>query len=412
MHFAPSSPRFSSMRALLAGALLLATASAMSDLAAQQRLLLPEGTVITVRTQASLSSARVQEGDTFRTTVTDSVRVEGYTVIPEGGTIEGVVTLARRATERASGVIGVHFTRLQLPNGSAVAIDGKLTSTDPSERRQIDAQPDAQVLFVGGRRGAGAAIGAVGGGSANDPLSGVLGALGSLLSKGADVTVPANTQLAVQLERGITMRVVGTTQARRRADAFTIYTSAEAIQAAQRALQQKDYYQGRIDGTLNEATQRALVEFQIDNGIIVTGNLDGRTADALGLQLAEAGAAGITADEAALLRRNAQVLTTRYRDYIGVTQAGRLDPRRFYEKGELALYFALSAFTDNASLYEQMVRVSGNVDGVAAAGAALVEAARRVDAAMRGTQVPTRTAASWGDVQQDLTLLDSVYPSR
>ena len=114
-------------------------------LPAQQRLLLPEGTVVTVRTQAALSSQTAQEGQTLRTTVTDSVSVDGFTVIPEGSTIDGSITLVRRANRQQSGVIGVEFTRLQLPNGAATAIDAKLTSTDPGERRQIDAQPNAGI---------------------------------------------------------------------------------------------------------------------------------------------------------------------------------------------------------------------------------------------------------------------------
>ncbi|MBA2565765.1 MAG: peptidoglycan-binding protein [Gemmatimonadetes bacterium] len=378
----------------------------------QQRLLLPEGTVITVKTAAPLSSASVREGEAFRTTVADSVRVEGFTVIPEGSTIDGVVTLVRRADERQSGVIGVEFNRLRLPKGSEVVIDGKLTSLDPSERRQIDAQTDAQVLFVGGRRGTGAAIGAVGasGGAGRDPLGNVLGALGTLLSKGADVTVPANTPLAVQLERGLTMGVMST-QPIRGSDAFTIYTSASAIRAGQQALRAKGYYRGATDGALNEATQRALVEFQIDSDIIATGNLDGRTAEALGLQLAR-GASTLTPAEATLLRRNAQILTTRYRNTIGIAEGGRLDQRRTYDPAEIELYFALSAFSDNASLYEEMRRLSGNVEGQTAAGSALAGAARRVDEALRTVRVSPRTEAIWGALQEDLARLDSTYARR
>ncbi|MFN2431702.1 MAG: peptidoglycan-binding protein [Gemmatimonadota bacterium] len=399
-----------SLRAQLAAALLAVAGAAGGAAAghAQQRLLLPEGTVVTVTTRTALSSASAREGATFETTVSDSVRVEGFTVIPAGSAIEGIVTTVRPATERQSGVIGVEFTRITLPNGSSTTIDGKLTSTDPGERRQIDAQPGAQVLLVGGRRGAGAAIGAVGAGQGNDPFANVLGALGTMLSKGDDVTVPAGTKLAVQLERGIAMRVVGTDRATR-SDAFTIYTSADAIRAAQNALRQKGYYRGAADGTLGEATQRALVEFQIDNGIIVTGNLDGRTAQALGLELGEG--SRLTPAEAALVRRNAQVLVTRQSSTLGMSQAGGLDPRRSYQPEELELYFALSAFADNASLYEEIARLSGNVDGLEAAGRALVEAARRVDEAMRSTRVASRTAAAWGDVQADLTTLDPGYRS-
>ena len=304
------------MRAVLAHrfALLAATAAVLSvpaPAAAQQRLLIPEGTVLTVRMDGGLASQTAQVGQVFTTTVVDSVRVEGYSVIPAGSRIEGEVTLVRAATGGESGLIGVEFNRLLLPGNRAVAIDGQLTSIDPAERRQIEAQADTRVVFVGGRRGVGAAIGGIGAGSPNDPISGLLGSIGSLLSKGADVTVPANTVIAVQLVRGITMSVAGS--ANRRPDAFTIYTSPDAIRAAQQALRDKDYYRGAIDGRLTVDTQRALFEFQIDNGILATGNLDGRTASELGLTAAASVATALTTAEAALVRRNAQLVVGRWR---------------------------------------------------------------------------------------------------
>ena len=54
----------------------------------------------------------------------------------------------------------------------------------------------------------------------------------------------------------------------------------------------------------------------------------------------------------------------------------------------MSLWFAFSAFADAAALYEQVVRTSGNVPGLAAAGAALVDSARNVDEAMAGIEDP------------------------
>ena len=51
---------------------------------AQQRVLLPEGTVLTVTTDQRLDSASMRQGATFTTTVEDSINVEGHTVIPAG----------------------------------------------------------------------------------------------------------------------------------------------------------------------------------------------------------------------------------------------------------------------------------------------------------------------------------------
>lgn len=377
---------------------------AASGLAAQTRIVIPEGTVLTVRTDAALNSSTAQVGQTFQTTVADTVRVDGFAAIPEGSKIQGAITYVRKADRQNSGVIGVDFERLTLPNGTSFAIDGKLTSTDPAERRQIDAQ-GGEVVLVGGRGGVGGAI-AAGGGSSNDPLSGLLGALGTMLSQGVDVRLPAGTVLAVQLEQGLSLTVRGQAQDRP-ADAFTIYTSAEMIRAAQQELARRDYYRGPVNGQLNDATQQALFEFQIDQRILATGNLDGRTAQALGLTAA--GASALTPDEASLLRRSAQVLAGRYRDEIGIAATGRLNARRSYTAAELELWFGLSAFAENAGLYEQLVRSSGNAEGATLAGEALINAAERVDAAMLAARASARIANAWSTIQETLASIDPEY---
>jgi peptidoglycan hydrolase-like protein with peptidoglycan-binding domain len=339
------------------------------------------------------------------TRVTEAVRVEGYTVIPAGSTIRGIVTNVRPARQQESGVIGLEFDQLVPSNGPAVPIEGKLTSTDPAERQQIDAQGDSRVVLVGGRRGTGAAVGAIGAGQPDDPISGFLGTLGGLLSQGADVQIPAGTRLAVQLERGIVLS--GTGQPSIQADASTIYTSTEMIRAAQDALRARHYYRGASDGILGDQTQRALVAFQIDNDILVTGNLDGQTAQELGLSEAEP--AGLSAEEAGLMRRSAQTATARYREALQISSTGQLRAGRTYAASELELFYALSAFTDNAGLYEQTVRASGNAVGVRAAGEALLMAAERVDHAWSAVRAPSRVAASWGTVQDLLVTLDPTY---
>src|SRR6185295_19759028 len=118
------------------------------------------------------------------------------------------------ADRQRSGVIQVDFDRLTLPGGASYPLDGKLTSTNATERRQIDSDPNARVVLVGGRGGVGATI--AGAGSEQSPASGILAALGSLLSQARDVRVPACTPLAVQLEQELVLSRRG---AMRRPDA-------------------------------------------------------------------------------------------------------------------------------------------------------------------------------------------------
>ena len=201
-------------------------------------------------------------------------------------------------------------------------------------------------MLVGGRGGIGAAI--AGAGASRTPNN-IFAALGSMLSEGRDVNVPAGTALAVELRaRGDAAR--SRTSARRRG-VHALHGARAHPCGADRA-RAKNYYRGSANGTLDDATRRALFEFQVDQRLSATGNLDGRTARALGLNLAlgAAGAAGssMSAEEASALRRNAQELVARWRTELGSSSVGRLNPSRSYSQGDVELWFALSAFADNA----------------------------------------------------------------
>ncbi len=402
MHSA-SSVRVRSVR--LGIAMVVGAASVAS---AQSRVVLPSGSVIIVRTTSALQSATARASQAFETTVSESVGIDEYTAIPAGSRIRGVIQVARAATRQQSGVIEVVFDRLTLPDGTALPITGKLTSTDSAERRQINSDPNARVALVGGRGGIGAAIaGASSGGGANNLLT----ALSGLLSEGKDVNVPAGTLLAVELESAVTLRGRGRLSGN---DGSTIYTATTRIRSAQEALARLNYYRGPINGTLDDDTRKALFEFQVDRQLRGTGNLDGRTAQALGINMgvaanaanAEPGAA-LSAEDASTVRRNAQSLVTMVRSDLASTGVGRLDASRAYTQGELDVWFALSAFADNASVYEQVVRNGGNSDAAVLAGRSFVAAARRVDTAMQGTRPSARLQSAWNTVRRQLSGIDT-----
>ena len=228
------------------------------------------------------------------------------------------------------------------------------------------------------------------------------------MSEGSNVRVPAGTPLAVQLEQELTLSRRGNSRA---PDAYTIYTATDRIRAAQEALAQQNYYRGAINGQFDDATRRALFEFQIDKGITATGNLDWRTSQALGISSGTdaMNAPILSAEDASLLRRDAQALVGRQRQDIGISTTGRLDPRRSYAEGDVELWFALSAFADNASLYEQLARVSGNGEGSGSAGKALIAAARRVDAAFQQARTSGQLQNAWSSLRGRLFALDPTY---
>jgi len=382
------------------------TLSAAHIASAQSRVVLPAGSVIIVRTTAPLQSATAKSGQTFDTNVEESVGVDEFTVIPAGSKIRGVISLATPATRQQSGVIEVVFDRLTLPNGSTFPIEGKLTSTDSAERRQIQSDPNARVVLVGERGGIGGAIAGAGSGkSANN----IFAALGTLLSQGRDVSVAAGTPLAVELQQAVTLRGGGRL---RGVEGSTIYTATDRVSAAQQALARLNYYRGPVTGQLDDATRTALFQFQVDRGLRGTGNLDGRTAQALGLDLGTGTGTGLSgsilsAAQASAVRRDAQSLVARYRSELTASGVGRLDPTRTYVQSDLDLWFALSAFADNASIYEQLVTNGGNRDAAVFAGRALAGAARRVDSAMQSARTSGQLQNSWATIRRQLVTIDT-----
>jgi len=393
--------------ALFSTALALFAASTVS---AQSRVVLPAGSVIIVRTNTPLQSASARTGQTFETNVVESIGVDEYTVIPAGSRIRGVVKMATPATRQQSGVIDVVFDRITLPNGSTFPITGKLTSTDSAERAQIESDPNAHVVLVGERGGIGAGI--AGAGSSNS-VNAIFAALGGLLSEGRDVNVPAGTSLAVELENSVTLRGGGRLTG---SEASTIYTATERVRAAQQALAQQNYYRGPITGQLDDATRRALFQYQVDRGLSRTGNLDGRTARALGINLGVgAGASGslsgsvLSASQASVVRRDAQSFASRLRTDLSASSVGRLNASRAYSQADLDLWFASSAFADNASLYEQIVTSGGNADAAVLAGRSLVAAAQRVDAAMQNARPSAYSTNAWASIRRQISTLGTSY---
>ena len=397
-------------RAALGAAIAVFAASTAS---AQSRVL-PAGTVIIVRTNTALQSSTAKAGQTFDTNVEENIGVDQYTVIPSGSTVRGLVTMATASNRQKSGVIDVVFDRLTLPNGTSYAIRGKLTSTDSAERRQIASDPNGHVVLVGGRGGVGAAIAAAG---SSQNSNNIFTALGNLLSEGRDVNVPAGTQLAVELESAVTLRGRGRLSG---VEASTIFTDADRIMAAQRALSQAGYYRGSFNGQLDDATRNALFQFQVDKGLSATGNLDGRTARTLGLDFGSGISTGVSngipttssgtvlsPSQAAGVRRDAQALVSRAKTELAVSGLGSLDQSRTYSQGDMDLWFAVSAFADNAGIYERIVANSGNTDAAVLAGRALTNAARRVDESMQTARTSYQFQNAWANIRRQMTTLSN-----
>jgi hypothetical protein len=196
---------------LLLPCILLATM-----IAAQSTTPVPAGTALMVRLDTTLATFSNKAGDPFRGSITQPVVVNGQTVIPAGATVEGRVTKISEPRRIAGKpTIGILPEAVILPTGERYYLDATLTDTNI---RGTDVNSEGQfkgsthdrrdTIEEGAGTAGGMLIGGLIGGPAGILVGGAVGAgatTGHWLVKHRSATLPAGTQLTLELNRPMTM---------------------------------------------------------------------------------------------------------------------------------------------------------------------------------------------------------------
>ena len=179
-----------------------------------QTFAIPQYTVVPVALDAALSSETSNGGETFRVTVRSNQ--DGDAEFPRGTQLVGTVVGVQKADADQPGTLDLTFREARLPDGSAVPIEGSLTSLDDKAvTRSADGRLTAKtkksdrLLMIGVGTGAGLIIGKL---MHETLIGGLLGAAAGWLygeftkdkAPPADVVVKEGTVFGVRMDREVT----------------------------------------------------------------------------------------------------------------------------------------------------------------------------------------------------------------
>ncbi len=195
---------------------MLLPCTLLASMLAAQTNSVPAGTALMVRLDTTLATFSNKAGDPFRGSITQPVVINGQTVIPAGATVEGRVT---KVTEprRISGkpTLGILPEAVIFPNGERYYLDATLTDTNihgsdvNSEGQFKGSTHDRRdTLEQGGGTAGGMLIGGLAGGPVGMVVGGAIGAgatTGHWLAKHRSATLPAGTQLTLELNRSMSL---------------------------------------------------------------------------------------------------------------------------------------------------------------------------------------------------------------
>ena len=196
--------------------MVMACALLATAMSAQTNSPVPAGTALMVRLDTTLATFSNKAGDPFRASVSQPVVINGQTVIPAGAVVEGRVTKVSEP-RRFSGkpTIGILPEAMILPSGERYYLDATLTDTniqgsDVSREGQFkgSGHDRRDTIEQGGGTAAGMLVGGLIGGPPGILVGGIVGGGGTTahwLAKHRSATLPAGTQLTLELNRPLEM---------------------------------------------------------------------------------------------------------------------------------------------------------------------------------------------------------------
>jgi hypothetical protein len=168
-----------------------------------QPIVVPSGTVLTVRTSQALSSKSSQEGQTFLATLAQPVSVGGRAALAMGSTVSGKVVSAKaKGKIKGEGELSLSLTSITVGGHTYQIHTQVLSTTEKGKGKRTAATTGggaAGGALIGGLAGGGkgAAIGALAGGGA--------GLIGGAATGNKQIEIPAESALSFTLSQPLTL---------------------------------------------------------------------------------------------------------------------------------------------------------------------------------------------------------------
>jgi hypothetical protein len=167
-------------------------------------VVLPAGTVLTVRLGEAVGSKISQPGQTFSATVAQPVEVGGKTVIPSGASASGVVADAKPLGRFKGGAaLELKLTSVSIHGTERPIETSTVTRTEKGKGKRT-------AVMAGGGAGLGALIGGLAGGGKGAAIGALAGAGagtgGAAFTGNKDIVIPAESALSFTLAQPLEVR--------------------------------------------------------------------------------------------------------------------------------------------------------------------------------------------------------------
>jgi hypothetical protein len=182
----------------------------------------PAGTKVLLQLTSSLNTKTAQAGDGVYLSSAFPVVVGNRVMIPAGVFVQGVVDRVARAGHlKGKAQLDMHFTSMIFPNGSVVEIPGVVSGLPGASKQDVKKngegtiEQDKDKTRNAGKTAeiaipTGGTIGSIAGLGTGHPVAGGFEGIGaglaavglvSLFTRGADVNIPAGTQVEMVFQR-------------------------------------------------------------------------------------------------------------------------------------------------------------------------------------------------------------------